>query len=31
MTHYILDGGPFDLAFAALGDEWFLPFRASGD
>ena len=27
MTHYVLDGEAFDRAFAALGDEWFLPFR----
>jgi hypothetical protein len=28
MTHYIVEEGPFDKAFTALGSEWMLPFLA---
>jgi hypothetical protein len=26
MTHYVIEGGPFDLAFRRMPAAWFLPF-----
>ncbi len=31
MTHYVLEGGAFDVAFAALGADWIVPFTPAGE